>query len=380
MQQTPISKSSGFTSIELLIVVIVAGMVGVLFFTMMTGVGKFGKVPDEKRLYDISYALSEHVRVKGVLPCPAQLNLPANHARFNQSDCNAAFSVPGRNGGKVLVGALPIDDLLIASDCITDYDSDKMLSDDEQGMLRNSFGYLKNKLFMKHHAGDVAAGATEQNAYQDFHKAAKEGCMSENFAFDDYGSKFIYAVSEKATQAGKFNPFDSSGGEIEILNAYGNRATQDLQFFVVVGLGPDKIGGTNAQGSGVACDLGTKGGENCDMDSIFVDRPYEEGDDGDYFDDTLEYSLANLNLTENSYWYWSGETNPNEKNVTFNPNARVLIDKAEGTDNATNNDKLVVNSGNIHVDGDITIDSNSAGSGAYAPKFCYEPALSSACQ
>lgn len=378
MKEHHTNNQAGFSLVEITLVLIIAGLTSSVLFTMFSNIGKFGQISDEKRLYDISYALSEHLRVKGSLPCPAKIDLPISAPDFAKANCAGALSVAGKNGGTVLIGALPIENLVIVSNCAADDDTDKVLDADEEGLLYNSLAYLKNKLFIKHHASEVAAGSTEQNAYQDYHKAVKEGCMSKHFVFDDYGRKFIYAVSERATDVKKFNQFDKTATQIEISNANGNRATQDLQFFTIIGLGENGKGGINRNGVSTPCDGSAIEQENCDNDSTFIDTSYTEGNN--YFDDILEYSSANLNLTEDTNWTWSRKNSTSEKDIVFNPNARIFIDKVEGTDNATDRDKLVVNSGNILVEGNIDLDSTSNASGVYAPKFCYEPALSNACK
>lgn len=263
-------KESGFTLIELAIVMIIVGIViaGALPAYRMFMEGKKTETLAERQK-TIRAALADYIIDDEFepddpsdvrYPCPASPTIPFGQTGFGQEDCSlrdADAAVGTCSGGicvragstpgtRVLVGAVPTTTLEIGG----------------QQML------------------------------------------------DAYSNQFTYAVSFDLTRNDSMRTMGARGN-ITILNEAGDTVTDAAQF-ALISHGADQRGSYTASGvQGTPCRT-TGGGdsENCDDDAVFHESLLVKAALDSAYDDSLVFSLA-----EEADQWWM-ETSPGSGNIT----------------------------------------------------------------
>ncbi len=109
--------------------------------------------------------------------------------------------------------------------------------------------------------------------------------LTDEFASDSWGNRYIYAVAENAISA-----IDSSvEGVITIQDGSGNTIT-DKAIYVIASLGETGKGATGHESLTIddACDSTNLDKENCDDDGVFIDDRVNNGDvAANFFDDYI---------------------------------------------------------------------------------------------
>lgn len=229
--------NSGFTLIELAIVVIIGG---ILIGLLGTGLTNFYKTSQQsatqERLDDIRNAIELYLSINGKLPCVASLTDTTDTATFGReidTNCTTApvaagsFQVTGRAGLNVRIGAVPTRSLNLPDD----------------------------------------------------------------LAFDAWGNRFTYSVTEALATTGTYDPAD---GAISMVDSTGNSliVPADTAHYVLISHGNGRIGGYTESGVIVeACNTVVLDGENCDnTNAIFRNTLLTSTDTGaNEFDDFVTY-------------------------------------------------------------------------------------------
>lgn len=222
---------AGFSLIELSVVVTIVAVVLVAGLDLVGGQDKLSKIEDSReRLTVVQEALTRYMqRNSGNLPCPAPLDAPISDTRFGvPEDCTtSALATTGRktlrlasaDGPQVRSGAVPVQELGLAS----------------------------------------------------------------KYAFDSYGSRIVYVVTEDVVTGASIEPgirvFNDAGVELA-----------ERKPFLLMSHGPDAKGAFNYDGKQAkACGGGRKDAENCGFSNAdFTIGRFNDGDLADSkFDDLI---------------------------------------------------------------------------------------------
>ena len=225
-------SKSGFTLIELSVVLIVLGLLTIAFLRLYSVHDK--KIVGERTAHSITAAhnaLKKYQNENGYFPCPADPTDPSGLA----TDCNlppppGIRVVAGTDGRLVRIGAMPVLDL----------------------------GGV-NKLILS--------------------SESKDG----------WNNRLTYAVTENMAKSA--SSFSSGQGGITIKDFKGDNLTTTANI-VVLSHGEDGVGSYSAGGILTsACGAGSKDSENCNDDAVFLssDRSFAMG--VDYHDDYIEYAI-----------------------------------------------------------------------------------------
>ncbi|MDB5491967.1 MAG: prepilin-type N-terminal cleavage/methylation domain protein [Micavibrio sp.] len=127
--------------------------------------------------------------------------------------------------------------------------------------------------------------------------------LSEDQSADAYGSKFIYAVTESQTEP---STYDEKNGGIDITdNTKSLVEPAGSSAFIVVGTGPDHVGGYTLQGvqtqacAGLGkdvqnCNPGFETGTSVPSNAVYTSILAGSADNSSHFDDYLSYSTKNV--------------------------------------------------------------------------------------
>ncbi len=224
------SRESGFTLVEVALVVVIGGLMLALFGDSLTNMIKESKVrTTETRLAEISDALRRYSSYNSMLPCPASRTLAT-------SDVN--YGLPAGTGvcNTATVPAGTVRDATTATE-------------------------------------EVRIGMVPTRTLN----------LPDDYGYDAWGSRFIYAVTESMTDTATY---DAQNSAVEIT---GNPTPAA---FVVVSVGKDKEGGYSvAGGAGPACNaMGSQIDiENCDDDRTFTNALQSSADNANYYDDYISF-------------------------------------------------------------------------------------------
>lgn len=370
----------GFTMAELGFVIVIAGIIMVPIYSIIFYITQIG--PDEKRFEVIQRGLAEHLRVTGTLPCPADPTADLDDGAVSyQADCGGVTSVGG-----VYIGAVPVENLRAALGCadlgILNVTADVLTS-------------LRNKLLGLREIFTDGADA-DGNTYN----VDDSLCVPRDYILDEFGNKFIYAVSIDATSPG-FNMF-TTGGNVVVEDEAGI-IVDDKQIYVLVSTGKDGKGAYQRDGTRRGVDCGDRPGldnENCNEDRTFVAATQANVEGNRFYDDKIDYGIAGF-FTEESFWQWGDADMPSGgRDMILNTGTRLLLDPM-GTPDL--NDALYVNSGGADIKTNLRVEDGGAGGNVNsgntvevnekanavpeagvggnveAPKFCYDPPLTSGC-
>jgi hypothetical protein len=384
VRNTNFSSEAGISIIEMMVVIILTGLIIAPVYTIVITTTNLGD--NEDRVEMIRYGLGEHMRIFGTLPCPARIDAEKSDADYADANCAGAISTTGPGGQSVLIGAVPISELRLAMDCT---ERTGTLPDNLDSVFRKNINRVKS----------VVSGETDEQQQV----LAGSKCVSRKHIADEYGNKFLYAVTESATNLSGFNPLSPTAGDIQLIDQNDNQTTANNQIYLLLGFGKVANGAYDEDGiqqGSCGSDSAALENENCDNDAIFRDMPHAEAIGPGHFDDMLEFSLAG-GMKEDNFWNWSEGATANERNMVFNPNSRILLDRVN---TVSQSDKLVVGRGNIRVDsagaagGNLSVKKSAGGAGGniasenvraakeieakdsvVSEKFCYDPPLFGSC-
>ncbi|MGB0719252.1 MAG: type II secretion system protein [Bdellovibrionales bacterium] len=360
MTQQQLKSSGGFTLIELALALLVGAVIFVPAMMVMKEATALRNTQDRMQL--VMSGLAEHVRIYGRYPCPADPALNNDDAGYGVEDCG----LPPVGG--VLIGDVPAATLIDAMDCGNrpdDVAAPTAAQIAQAGLFRKNIQRVK----------DVISGSGRENS-----KLDKTLCMTMDNMNDKHRQRFTYAVTQTATALASFDINDPAAGAIIVRGPGAAAATTNNQIFVLVSHGPDGKGTRTEDGTltGPAC--GAQPGldnENCNGDNVFRSMQTQYLDGAQHFDDMVDFSLAGM-LREEDFWSWDRNNpadTPVEGNISFanpldpNVDIRLIIDQ-DPTGTVAADDKLVVNRGNVRVEGDLEADDFVA-----SPKYCYDPPL-----
>lgn len=240
------NRQSGFSLIEMAIVIAISAavIVGGLS-TLKSQVKREHTETTKSRMSDISAAMARYHAQNGHLPCPAPMNAPPASVSFgksNTTECATALvqagttRVTGASGGTVRIGAVPVEDLGLSSDYIA----------------------------------------------------------------DKWGSRFVYAVSEKMADT-TILPYSEGDGAITLLGSSTTvtGASPDKTPFVVVSLGESRAGAVTYEGklSPFPCPSSGPAGDNCRGTATFRTAVFSSSAvTADRFDQMVMSKLS-LNIT-----------------------------------------------------------------------------------
>lgn len=384
-------KDSGFTLVEMAIVMLIVGFMSTIFYTLLFHSIKLK--PSEDRIEIIKQALAEHVRIAGRFPCPADPTLAEGDANYMSADCAAAVSI----GGTILSGALPINELMIASDCGANVAGDAAydafvatLTDNQAETFSGQLLELREKTTKKEI--DEGAGTDRRKENR---QVKDRSCITPEFFLDQHGSKITYMVTTRATRihdqdgVAGFDPFDNTWGQITILNAVDQDATANPAIFAIISHGDNRQGAYNTQGlRAIAC-AATAGNdnENCDDDNELRDQLHNDNlAGGNYYDDVIDFSLSGVMLEED-YWRW--EEGAGSADMVFNNNAKMILNNVPAgvpAEVMDGDEKLIVNEGNVEATGNVGGDEDIYATGEVnanqtfsARRYCYETGIMGDC-
>ena len=319
------SAQRGSTFIELIVVIVLTALVftPVYMATLHTVLAEPEKEPLEK----IRTALAEHVRVYGHLPCPAQPEIGKSNSDYSKGDCSAVTTSPGEAGGNVHIGAIPVENLRHALGC-SETGDDPIVDEILQRHLFDISTLMD--------AGFSVAPGERETALVELR------CINQQAMLNEHGNKFIYAVSDQATDLATFQEVGAQ--QIRIINKNNNNATKHMQKFVIVDTGADQ-GGSHMTSVELAsaCNSADHDGEHCDNDAVFRNMQLYSGQKK--YDDRIYFSLDGYRR-ENSVWEWRDGASGN-RSILMNSNARMLIGNSETK--GTANDRLTVSGGDMKV-------------------------------
>lgn len=365
-------NEKGFTFLEMAMIITIAGFLIVPIYYLMFNLMRLG--PTDQRMDTIRYGIGEYYRLWGRLPCPGNLNAAPDAAGYDAEvrDATTKACASGINAGGVYIGSVPVTDLAAAMDCLFGDDRDDYIAQlpiDARDALQKDIYRIRDI------DNTNRANSDQKTAIQ------KQNCVSIDMMMDEHGGKIIYAVSDKVTRLSTMNPaldydadLTNDMGAINIIDSGTQSLSEKAQWFILVSLGEDNKGAYNRDGVQISACTSSPGKdqENCDLSNgTFRVMPTAITYDANHFDDDVDYSLDNA-LTEDSYWYWKGDDTLAARDMTFQPNTRMIIDDGSS---ATSSDKVVVGNGNMAVKndgtagGDITVE--GGGKAVYSPKFCY---------
>ena len=262
---------AGFTIVELALVLIIFGIVLstiTLGYQYYINSKKAGDL--DLRLNEVQTALNEFQLNRGRLPCPAARGLPPTDVNYGRENCAVAVAPGTRpldsdNNGvndRVLIGVVPFMTII-------DPDNDGV---------------------------GFADPNNDENAYPDF---------VTNHAFDTWGNKVTYAVSENLTRVADY---DQNSGVIDIVDEQGNSLLpfQGTAQAALISHGQNGKGAANTEGNTVdICAQSAQkqadvaAGTNTTLDEtrncIFTSAAFLNGisndNDDDYYDDKIVYIL-----------------------------------------------------------------------------------------
>lgn len=259
----PFNPISGFTLVELSVVLVVISLlVAGGLAASVSMVNRSAYIDTRTQLQQIEESLQDYYTVNGRLPCVASLNEAISSATFGievgatGTTCagGAAQSTPGHyrvdigGGVMVRVGMLPVRTL----------------------------------------------------------------GLSDSAAADKFGSRIVYAVTEKLTDAGQFG---TAPGAITVKDASNNNILTNAAYFVT-SLGRDRKGAYALSNASLVEACGSTGNldvHNCTLnDAIFREAPFNSGTEENYFFDDLvrwapKFHFTAKDTQSTSLWAGSGD-------------------------------------------------------------------------
>ncbi len=294
MKKNKLHKASGFTLIEVAIIVIISSL---LLFSIFKALALYSEQTARnvtaENLDVLDASLSRFFQQNDRYPCPAPLNVLPDDPQFGYEQC-VASSNPG---------ATP-NNLNIAG-----HISGTPLDNEDPAVTTPT-------------AEDrVMIGAFPINTVEPCFLTPDASCntrdlyLTEEKIYDGYGNKMTYAVTEALTDSATYR---DTGGGIEIEDENGQSLLENpfSAHFVIVSHGPNGRGAYNRQGSLVqdncapppavvlppgsptppAPPLSNNERDNCDHDDgIFVSALFNDNPGSNqFYDDSITYRLVEL--------------------------------------------------------------------------------------
>lgn len=319
IQNAKSSRNSGFTLVELSIVLVVTGLM-VLYF--LRPYEAYLVAQKERETRENIHALNSIMKtVYGSTrryPCPANPDLAPGDPGYGFSQCrnNNPAAGPVTYGTNPCADGSPLGITLVDS-----------------GLDRNNDGVNDC----------VMIGAFPFNEVRDiFATNGLEGNVDPAYFFDGYDNYYMYAVSELLTdQTAHFNnPTNAQHGVINVLDEIGVSVIQPAEsaHYVIYSLGRNELGAWSQTGdlqescnaSSLPADPFSGGGadtpgfdsgqrldtENCDnVDNTFLRARTAHADGLGYYDDYLVYSASNASAL------WDFRSDGSGGLIAFNRNS-----------------------------------------------------------
>ncbi len=261
------SRGRGFTLIEMsVVIVLVAAMIGTVAVVFTSMLKQYQYKETDAKLQAIQEALYNYRVAFNTLPCPADITLPIGDTHFG---------VMAQNMG-TCTGGIPTSNFS---------GSDGTAQEPREGMVPTQALHLPD-----------------------------------DYAFDGWGHRIMYAVNKDLTQVGAFaivNGYDPTP-RMSIKDEQGGTAT-NLAGYVVVSFGPNGHGAYPRKGGNVRIGAGSTNVDelnNCDcnsalppastgLDGVFVQKnaTLNPGNAVDAFDDIVVYATrADMILQSSMAW------------------------------------------------------------------------------
>ncbi|HEY8190838.1 MAG TPA: prepilin-type N-terminal cleavage/methylation domain-containing protein, partial [Alphaproteobacteria bacterium] len=281
-------SESGFTLIEMSMVILIAGLI---IGTATSYYGLYLKRENMKvtaeNVTAVTNKISEFRNINGRYPAPASLTLPrgdADYGRENKTICTNVAKVPGT---------------------------------------------CENGICIKSNSRDADGNGTNETLRVCIGTIPfRQLNLSEKYAFDAYGSRLVYAVTEDLTDDVKFR---ADSGGIDMLKAQGTESALDIQasaHFVVLSAGPDMAGGYTADGVQIPCPSTGPQNANCNTGAVAAFRVAQlnQSVGNTAFDDIVNYFIRD----PAPLWQISPDANAKAQGdmimkPTDNLGARILI-------------------------------------------------------
>lgn len=252
----PLKKISGFTLIEMAVVILVTGLI---IASTTSYYGLYLKRENEKITNTNIKAVTDQVsafrNINGRYPGPASLTLPRgnpDYGRENTTVCRNAAKAPGTCENGICIKS-------------TSRDVDPALPGNET--VRVCVGTIPFRQLN----------------------------LNEEYAFDAYGGRLLYAVTENLTDDALFK---ADRGGIEVLKAQSNvsafsAAEQGSAHFVILSHGANRAGSFTAEGTQLPCPATGAENTNCNNGpaATFRVAQTDMSNDNTAFDDKINYYI-----------------------------------------------------------------------------------------
>ncbi|MEM8833855.1 MAG: type II secretion system protein [Pseudomonadota bacterium] len=249
------NPESGFTLIEVAIVMIILGVLvaGVTAF-FISRIQQINLAETNEKLASIDDALQAHLEINGFYPCAAPMNAQPETADFGRAvDCSAA-AVAGET---------------------EDDASNRTVWDPTSGAPADT---------------DIRIGSVPTRTLN----------LPDDYAFDAWGGRFTYAISETLAVAGQY---DRQHGGVSINDSAGNSVVTpaDGAHYALLSHGESGMGVVPRNGGARLedCTITTElDSENCDDDSEFIDTVLASDQAGaNFYDDLVFRTVSNFVTT-----------------------------------------------------------------------------------
>lgn len=254
------SSSSGFTLIELTIVIVIIGLLMVPLTQM------YNLYLKEKRVLATQEAIENSVRSMALFspkrfPCPSDRSLPPTHVDYGYEQCTGVPACTAAYQG--ICRADGTRDTAIDADALLD-------------------PILIGGVPFRTRVGGVTIALP---------------LLNRSDTLDGWNRKLTYAVSERLTDIAKTGSLeDFKYGVIAAIDEHGNptagiSAIGDAQL-VILSHGPTGAGAFSESGASLPCAATGQDRENCDNDSTFVKALGQyDANDANFFDDQVHFFL-----------------------------------------------------------------------------------------
>jgi prepilin-type N-terminal cleavage/methylation domain-containing protein len=309
-KRMPRNRESGFTLVELAISITIISLFVAAAIPLYTMYLKQKAITTTRENQaDVYYALLDYKSKLAKYPCPASLSKPISDPLYGRSETCPSALAPGACLDGVCVEQGPVQITTLPGPTLT-----------TTRVVRGAVPYK-------------VLGLTEKQAY------------------DGYGRRLVYAVTERLTDQ---DQFDENHGGIQLVNAANASLTDPTPgaggtHFVIVSGGERGDGFYNHDGNMVGtCDTTRLEGENCDQTPLAVYRISSVSDAGNNqdFDDFVVYNA----VREPVLWNYQ-DASPLDVGDRARQNVGVGMEPAPGM-------KLSV-AGNVRVQNPGTMDSNT---------------------
>lgn len=247
-------SEKGFTLIEIAIVLVIGGIITSMLFGLVTSALNGARLRENNaRFQFIQEEINRYAINRGRFPCPARLNVAVNTANFG---------------------------IEIFEDCSTN------------GAVAGTFRVDGRNVPTTAGVDRVRIGGVPTRSLN----------LPDEYAFDVYGSRFRYAVTE---QMASTTPHENDIGAIFVRDLAGANVlpVAGSAAYVLVSHGPNQSGGFssldgNQIGAGCTVEFTANERQNCNDDANFVSSIAPNDDPVNFFDDQVRFYSRNLEDAE----------------------------------------------------------------------------------